>query len=463
MVLNKPSTAQFISSCSWLLSSEADPDIASLAAKWNCPVISDDSDFFIFDLKAGYIPLKHFRWQSGTLKAKLYTADTFCAHTKIEEDLLPLFASLLGNDMVKYNEDNLKDMYITLGISNHRDAQEKIEAFQELFLRNNVGSIPGGIEAVVQLWPEEDPIRSELRAVLESSVKSYDVADREAERYFTDEIGTSCSGLDSRNGGPFEPEILEKIRHGLFPSLCIKAVTVGKVVFNPQFEDFSVSSVHQCSRPLRCFLYGVAGATEVEEFTRDKVEGTEIKRGEEPVLKYKFQSADHEHGDSSRLATIPSLDEDKRREVVLSILESNTDAICRRPPEDQLFAASVRYWIKHAEPQVRESHVRALLLCYVTLAKGEHNQDAAGSDQVDEPDAAAQHNFAGPRKPRFDSKAQHNFAQWQCVMHEALNVNFVLQQPLPTPRIWRLYDGLLVQRLLRDPERAAQANEEAGR
>ena len=463
MVRNEPSTAQFISSCSWLLSSEADPDIASLAAKWNCPVISDDSDFFIFDLKAGYVPLKHFRWQSGTLKAKLYTAETFCAHMEIEEGLLPLFASLLSNDVMKYG-GNLKDLYNTLGILNHKDAGEKIETFQEHFLQNNVRSIPEGIEAVVQLCPEDDTIRSELRAVLESSVKSYDVADREAERYFPGEIGTSCSGLDSRNVGPFEREILEKFRRALFPSLCIEAVTVGKVFLNPQIEDFSVSSAHQCSRPLRRFLYGVAGATEVEEFTRDKVKGSEIKKGEEPVLKCKVQSADHELrsiGEPLRLATIPSLDEDKRREVVLSILESNTDAIWRRPREDQLFAASVRYWIKHAEPQVRESHLRALLLCYVTLAKGEHNQDAAGSDQVDEPDAAAQQNFAGPRKPRFDLEAQHNFAQWQCVMQEALNVNFVLQEPLRTPRIWSLYDGLLVQRLLRDPERAAQANEEA--
>ena len=429
-------------------------------------MISDDSDFFIFDLKAGYIPLKYFRWQSGTLEANLYTADTFCAHMKIEEDLLPLFASLLDNDMVKYNEDNLKDLYFTLGISNHRDAQEKIEAFQKLFLPNNVCSIPKGIEAVVQLWPEEDPIRSELRAVLESSVKSYNVGDREAERYFTDESGTSCSGLDSRNGAPFEPEILETFRHGLFPSLCIEAVTVGKVFLNPQIEDFSVSSVHQCSRPLRRFLYRVAGATEVEEFTRDKVKGTEIKKGEELVFKCKVQSADRELrsiGEPLRLATIPSLHEDKQREVVLSILESNTDAICRRPPEDQLFLASVRYWIEHAEPQIREIHLRALLLCYVTLAKGEHNQDAAGGDLVDEPDAAAQHNPGSPHKPAFDLEAQHNFAQWQCVVHEALNVNFVLQEPLPTPRIWSLYDGLLVQRLLRDPERAAQANEEAGR
>ena len=428
-------------------------------------MISQDNDFFIFDLNAGYVPLRDFQWQLGRLAAKLFKEEKLCEHLDIEKRLLPLFASLLGNDIVRF-DDHLRNLYSKMGISDHWHAREKIEAFRKLFVGQNVRSTREGIEALVQLWPQENPIRSELRAVLESSVKSYEVGDREAERYFTGEIGTSHSSLDSRNGGPFEPEILEKFRHGLFPSLCIEAATVGRVFLSPQLEDLVVASAHQCSRPLRRFLYGVTGATEVEEFTRDKVEGTGVQEGEELVLKCKVQSADHElrsTGDPLRLATIPSLDEGERREDVLSILESNTDAICRRPPEDQLFAASVRYWIKHAGPQVRESHVRALLLCYVTLAKGEHNQDAAGGDLVDEPDAAAQHNFAGPRKPRFDRKAQHNFAQWQCVMHEALNVNFVLQQPLPTPRIWRLYDGLLVQRLLRHPERAAQANNKAGR
>ena len=98
------------------------------------------------------------------------------------------------------------------------------------------------------------------------------------------------------------------------------------------------------------------------------------------------------------------------------------------------------------QTRIHKSHLRALLLCYVTLAKGGPNQDVTTRLEEDE----------------FDLAAQHNFAQWQCVMHEALNVNFVLQEPLPTPRIWSLYDGLLVQRLLRGPGRAAQANEVAG-
>ena len=33
---------------------EADWEIACLAHQWNCPVLTNDSDFFIFDLPGGY-------------------------------------------------------------------------------------------------------------------------------------------------------------------------------------------------------------------------------------------------------------------------------------------------------------------------------------------------------------------------------------------------------------------------
>ena len=34
---------------------EADPDIAHIAAQWECPVVSDDSDFLLYDLPGGII------------------------------------------------------------------------------------------------------------------------------------------------------------------------------------------------------------------------------------------------------------------------------------------------------------------------------------------------------------------------------------------------------------------------
>ena len=54
------------------LNSEADSEIAPLAAAWNCAVLGNDSDFFIFDIEGGYIPLSFFGWKSSPLKAKIY-------------------------------------------------------------------------------------------------------------------------------------------------------------------------------------------------------------------------------------------------------------------------------------------------------------------------------------------------------------------------------------------------------
>ena len=44
---------------------EADNEIAGLANAWNCPVIAKDSDFFVMDVKAGYMPLDLFEKKDG--------------------------------------------------------------------------------------------------------------------------------------------------------------------------------------------------------------------------------------------------------------------------------------------------------------------------------------------------------------------------------------------------------------
>nr|XP_023694795.1 protein asteroid homolog 1-like [Paramormyrops kingsleyae] len=85
---------------------EADREVASLANEWSCPVLTLDSDFFIFDLKGGCLPANHFRWDKVTecskyIPAQMYSADRFCAHFRMKEELLPLFATMCGNDWVQ--------------------------------------------------------------------------------------------------------------------------------------------------------------------------------------------------------------------------------------------------------------------------------------------------------------------------------------------------------------------------
>ncbi|XP_033984824.1 protein asteroid homolog 1-like [Trematomus bernacchii] len=87
---------------------EADPEIATLAREWQCPVLSGDSDFYICDLPEGLLPLSHFQWEmverrgsNSYIPCKSYNTSSFCIFYQIQRQLLPAFAALAGNDYVK--------------------------------------------------------------------------------------------------------------------------------------------------------------------------------------------------------------------------------------------------------------------------------------------------------------------------------------------------------------------------
>ena len=92
---------------------EADPEIAALAQKWQCPVLTNDSDFFIYDLKAGCITLddldveikKHKTDVFGTyiyLPVKVYYLNGFFEKIiSIDKQQVALMATLLGNDYIE--------------------------------------------------------------------------------------------------------------------------------------------------------------------------------------------------------------------------------------------------------------------------------------------------------------------------------------------------------------------------
>ncbi len=86
---------------------DADSLIASLSNHFGAPVISSDSDFFIFDLTAGYVPFDSFEWKTATsqgIRSRLYRVDNLLKFfPQLERDCLPLFACVCGNDFVRSN------------------------------------------------------------------------------------------------------------------------------------------------------------------------------------------------------------------------------------------------------------------------------------------------------------------------------------------------------------------------
>ena len=67
--------------CLFVADGDADIDIASLAIHRGCPVLSNDSDFYIFPLQYGYIPYSKFYWsdpRNDKIYADIYFYDLFC-------------------------------------------------------------------------------------------------------------------------------------------------------------------------------------------------------------------------------------------------------------------------------------------------------------------------------------------------------------------------------------------------
>lgn len=90
---------------------EADALIAAMANHLKCAVISQDSDFFVFDLPYGYIPYDTINQNvrcltnnttTNYLLTKIYHARKLvAAFPGLDVKLLPLFATLTGNDFVE--------------------------------------------------------------------------------------------------------------------------------------------------------------------------------------------------------------------------------------------------------------------------------------------------------------------------------------------------------------------------
>uniref|UniRef100_A0A668UE23 Asteroid domain-containing protein n=1 Tax=Oreochromis aureus TaxID=47969 RepID=A0A668UE23_OREAU len=86
---------------------EADPVIVSAANQNQCAVLSIDKDFYIFEVHKGFLHLDNFEWKSkedGKFPAKLYTRSKFCEHFKLDPALMPVFASIAGNDYSKLQD-----------------------------------------------------------------------------------------------------------------------------------------------------------------------------------------------------------------------------------------------------------------------------------------------------------------------------------------------------------------------
>lgn len=157
---------------------EADDEIASVARILNCPVLSFDSDFYIYDVM--YIPfntldpflIQNRRGTGYVKRCKMYRVDSLLRQFPGLERLhLPLASTLLGNDYVNCRTfkgffDHLRLPKITK--LRYNDQQRRIEATL-LWLSKH--TVPNAIAQILARLPVEK--RPKILEIIEMIVNVY--------------------------------------------------------------------------------------------------------------------------------------------------------------------------------------------------------------------------------------------------------------------------------------------------
>ncbi|XP_048849434.1 protein asteroid homolog 1 [Brienomyrus brachyistius] len=462
--------------------SEADWEIAALANQWGCPVLSSDSDFYIFDLKGGYLPMSYFQWSDvvtcertsvSHIPASLFSVNKFCAQfNHMNKELLPLFAILAGNDYV--GVPSLERLFNAFRLPQGGKTSCRIENLLRWLAR-----FKGPEQTLAEI--EGQVGRQAVCAQLSSRMQEYRLSESHVASFFA---GGSPTFILPYPLASLPPWVLQALFEARLMPLVINVLVLQRALLNVQVENCQLASSHAGSVLLRQELYGLLldwkqrrgqgqGACDLGRGRahstrgRGQVQGACGLAQEQATygqgLMHTVEEYDRHNLDLRRSA-VPSpvsqliranplekMNEAPlatRQQLLLNMLQVPVSVVEISPPAFALAACVTVYWLRSCGPRVRLQHLQALMLgmVYGEVCKLKVSQrgPALSCVRLDRIRAAC-----GDRT-RLDLDSAHVFSQWQSCMWVSLHLNRLLGSPLPEPDCARLYTGTLVHRLVRE-------------
>ncbi|XP_014215245.1 protein asteroid [Copidosoma floridanum] len=396
---------------------EADDDLASVARLLNCPVLSFDSDFYVFDVM--YVPyntldngiVRNPNGNGFMKNCKVYKIDFFLQRfPHMDRTLMPLAATLLGNDYI--SRSNFKDFFSTLKLP--KTSKRKFNGQQRMieatfrWLENQTLD-----NAVAKVLSKLNPSKREkILEVMEMVINGYLVASPrmllplgfspefvnnllqkfpnksykfqqdvnnlkviyEPKADNDDETDLSC---DEDSGGSDDkldivmPEnesnlckivplwFIQEFNAANYPSYFIDMLTRQIYVCPVQIEDYSQPTCINVSLKLIRVIFkllssGTTNCNTLEYVTRGKLTS---------IVRDKLQCDDSifncKFPALSRLREMPLM---IRKEILDNTLEVTDQVMNEFPPEWRLYIATIKHWVNEAQPQFGTNcHLYALL------------------------------------------------------------------------------------------------------
>ncbi|KAG5320040.1 ASTE protein, partial [Acromyrmex heyeri] len=395
---------------------EADNTIAAIARILNCPVLSYDSDFYIYG--SLYIPFNTLETDivpnptgRGYIKrCKIYCVDKlFQVYYGLNQSLLPLAAVLLGNDYVKrhmfknffrdlprsgrrrYNNEQQRRIDMTFDWLRRRSLNEAVIGILRRLRKQERKHVLNTIETIINSYINAPlsvlhtlniPAEIFSRANMQNMFKIYKF---EGDIYNLTFIDERTNDTELSDGEEIEDReitnILEEkklisneslvdnlpqwfineFKQSRFPSYFIDLIIRKLYVCPAQIEDSSCSSSIVVSLKIIGVIYGLLiSGVQGRKFNMEYITRDENKK----IKRYQLEYSDNIFG--CKLPPLLNLREVSiviRREILNTTLTIfNAKHMNEIPSIWMLYIATMKYWIdQQEEPSKFNCHVYSLL------------------------------------------------------------------------------------------------------
>jgi hypothetical protein len=269
---------------------EADYDLVLLANEvLKCPLLSSDSDFFVYDLKYGYIPIDYFDIHPELdfetvfyLPARIYKLENFIEYyntsicdyenVSLQKELLPVFAVLCGNDYV--DRSVFSSLLATFDTTNNNCKRKRRWKFSAAYARSKNAYFYRLLDWLVQFSDVKDCLstilkfvkvdkRELIEKVVLDSVQEYMCLKPFESKFLYDrfmELDNSSrksEDIFASDGSILTESFLQNYQECKFGRLCLDVLLHRRVIFNCQIEVLNWPSTYLSSAHIRKLFYSV--------------------------------------------------------------------------------------------------------------------------------------------------------------------------------------------------------------
>ncbi|RWS05240.1 hypothetical protein B4U79_17462 [Dinothrombium tinctorium] len=447
---------------------EADNDIMMIANSFGCPVLSNDSDFFIFDLNGGFIPLRTFNFAAVCdrsssngkqlfIDCRFYHIDNLLSFfSGLDKSLLPLFSCLMGNDYI--SEARFRHVFNALPNVINKHLAKRLQ-------------IPNKHKKMIHLL---DYMRNKTRSeVIEGLLRFLKSQEREKAKnlltFTLESYGCACNPLlidylKTQNkdvlNEPLQDEnipswFMQRFNAGVISANAIDILVKKKLLLKPQIEDFVEPSSYACSAKLQqCFF---------QLLKRDENDDSEIliyERKNSNICKTACKIAFN----GVCLNFIPSMTNKQKLAFVLNEIDADKasfDSLSQKlhdyvesdtiANELTCLVYIIKFWLENTAMssiwlEFVVSLCATVCYCLFTTITENTKQDVnvkSVNENFKKFDTAFVPNNAKP----FQTHIVHYYCEVQAIVAFFQRINSLLDFPLPKVRAEIFFNGILLYNL----------------